>query len=611
MPVKCPILSTDAIVSDDAELAAALSSALARRDTYLPVLDGPRLARTDRASEVIRRVATIAQAGTQSTLLAGLSAEVRDALTDKLPPNHAKVVGFDDVTALSFDPSRAERPRLIWGRDRIGLGLLTALYSGQLIEFADKESPRDAVPSKSGHLVICEAHEPLSEVIAANYAYALNAGLHIFDETDETEGKALLESFYSIDAPMVNAAAERVRLSARMRELVGAVDLPANGSLTFIVRQLPIGVAFFELPGTHLFTYPDLGRAVVNGFAAEQPGTRGTNVAVLVNPQIVAAPEIEVAVKLLPERKIFVRSYEGVGANVRSVSEMVDLFPYDLLLFATHCGDASGYRWTYEYRDSEGIDRKLVVDVAIGVGHTDDDDILQVMQYNRFHSLDGVDWNDPVAKADLYVGSAIRDWSERIRDNAFEPVRREPLDRVLGSAVLAMADNNFLPMPRALACEGSPIIINNACVSWHELADRFMFANARAYIGTIYSVSNIEAEAVAVSLLGKHFGKFLPHALWSAQNGVYGEGSDRRPYVVSGVYPQRLRSTREDAPRHIISKLWNGLRYWKERAAEVGEDEPNRKKGLDEIASYYAREFPEFREKWFNRPRSLIKKEPT
>lgn len=601
MRVKCPYLSNETVVSDDPELAAAISSALARRNTYLPIIDGPRLARPDHASEVIRRIATIGHAGAKSTLIAGLSAAARESLIAKLPDNHARVIDFDDVTALSVDPKRVERDRLLWGRDRIGLGLLTALYTGQLIEFTDVVFPRNAVPSKSGHLVICEAHEPLSEVIAANYAYALNAGLHIFDETDEVEGKALLEAFYSIDAPGVNAAAERARLSARMRELVGAVDLPANGSLTFIVRQLPIAIAFPELPGTHLFTYPDLGRAIVNGFAAEQPGTRGTNIAVLVNPQKVAAPEIEIAAKLLPEREIFVRGYEGGGANVRAVSEMVDLFPYDLLLFATHCGDASGYRWTYEYRDSEGVDRTLVVDVAIGVGHTDDADILRVMQYNRFHSLDGVDWNDPVAKADLYIGSAIRDWSERVRDKDFEPVHTEPLDRVIGSAVLAMADNNYLPMPRALACEGSPIIFNNACVSWHELAGRFMFTDARAYIGTLYPVSDIEAEAVAVAMLGKHFGKALPHALWSAQNGVYGEGSDRRPYVVSGVYPQRLRSTREDVPRRIISKLWSGLRYWKKRAAEVAEDRPDHKKDFDEIANYYAREFPSFRDRWFAR----------
>lgn len=71
---------------------------------------------------------------------------------------------------------------------------------------------------------------------------------------------------------------------------------------------------------------------------------------------------------------------------------------------------------------------------------------------------------------------------------------------------------------------------------------------------------------------------------------------------MSGVYPQRLRSTREDVPRRIVSKLWNGLRYWKKRAAEVGEDNPEHKKSIDDIASFYAREFSSFRERWFKRP---------
>ena len=201
MRVKCPNLSKQAIVSDDPELAAAISSALARRDTYLPVIDGPRLTRPDHESEVIRRIATISHTGAKTTFLAGLSVAARESLIAKLPDNHARVIGFDDVAALSIDPKRLGRERLVWGRDRIGLGLLTALYSGQLIEFTDQVSSRAAVPSKSGHLVLCEAHQPLSEVIAANYAYALNAGLHIFDETDEVEGNALLEAFYSIDAP--------------------------------------------------------------------------------------------------------------------------------------------------------------------------------------------------------------------------------------------------------------------------------------------------------------------------------------------------------------------------------------------------------------------------
>jgi hypothetical protein len=74
---------------------------------------GPRRTaahRPDHGSEIIRCVATIALAGTKSTLFAGLSAEARDAIINKLPQNHAKVVGLGDVAALSVDPNPAERP---------------------------------------------------------------------------------------------------------------------------------------------------------------------------------------------------------------------------------------------------------------------------------------------------------------------------------------------------------------------------------------------------------------------------------------------------------------------------------------------------------------------
>ena len=597
--IKCPALSRTAIVSDDPHLAAALSCALARRGSYVCVLDGPRLTRLDAHAEGIRRVNALARFNASLTLLAGLLPESQAVMQALLPKDRAPVVEQTHVRVLAAANGKQDTPQLRWGHDRIGLGTLKAMYARQLITFTDESSPHDAIPSRSGHVVVCEVGEPLSEVIAANYAYALGAGLHVIDETDEVERKRLLEAYYSIDAPGVVAFAERERLKRRLREMVGTVAVPEGGSFTFITKQLPFGAAFPEQPSTHLFTYPDLGIAIVNGFAAEQPNTRGTNVAVLVDPEKVRAPEIEAATKLLPQRGMFVRGYRGPGASVRAVSEMVDLFPYDLLIFATHCGDATGYRWTYEYRDSEGFNRRLVVDIAIGVGQTDDQNLLRVMEFIRFHSLDGVDWNDPVAKASLHVGKAILDWIKFKKEDRLEPVHKEEISRVLGSATMMMSDHNYLSMPRALAAEGSPIIINNACVSWHELASRFMFSNARAYIGTLFSVSDIEAEAVIVRILDKYFGKPIPHAVWAAQNAVYGTGGDRRPYVVTGVYPQRLRVTKEDVPHHILSRLENGQKYWRERADAVSDSNAHLAKDAGEIATFYEREIASCRKRWF------------
>jgi len=330
-----------------------------------------------------------------------------------------------------------------------------------------------------------------------------------------------------------------------------------------VTDRLPYGFAFPGTPSTHLFKYPDLGLAIINGFAAEQRGTPGVNVAVFVDPERTAAPEISAAAKLLPARRIFVRGYSGAGANVTDISEMVELFPYDLLLIATHCGDAPGYRWTYEFTDSEGINRTLVVDVAIGLGHTEQDDFVHVTQIYAIRSLDGIAWNDPNLEQKLHVGTAIRDFFERTRSEYdLKPVKQENIARVVGSAALAMHDDNFIALPRSLASEGTPIIINNACASWHRLAETFTFGNARAYVGTLFPVSTTEAHDVIVALVDKQFGKPLPTALWTAQRRVYGD-TIRRPYVMTGVYPQYLRTTRRDVPQDVAHKLASGLSAWR------------------------------------------------
>src|SRR5258708_9171065 len=86
----------------------------------------------------------------------------------------------------------------MWGRDRIGVGLLKALRAGQDIVFEDKPSPDDWVPSKGGHLVVCEEGEELSQIIAANYAFALDAGLFLIPEGEKDEAEDLLQAFSRI-----------------------------------------------------------------------------------------------------------------------------------------------------------------------------------------------------------------------------------------------------------------------------------------------------------------------------------------------------------------------------------------------------------------------------
>jgi hypothetical protein len=413
---------------------------------------------------------------------------------------------------------------------------------------------------------------------------------------DKELATSLLEHFYTISdsgSPRSPAQA-REYLTEQLLKLCGSLQVPKGASITFI-GKLPFGFAFSEHPTTHLFDYPDLGISVVNGFAAEQPETAGTGVVVLVDPGTTPAPEIQSAVDLLTPRRAFIRVYQDKGANIRHVSEMIEHFPYDLLIIATHCGDSSGYRWTYEFTDSEGLQRKLVVDIAVGFGRTDDPNVVSVSQFMRFISLDGVDWNDPQEKAKLYVGTAMLDFMNLAKSGPHElkPVKRENVERVVGSSAMLMVDGNYIVMPRTLADEGTPIIVNNACLSWHRLAETFTFANARAYIGTLFPITPAEAAEIVVKILDKHWRKPLSAAVWASQRDIYGD-DNRRPYVVTGVYPQRLRVKVLDYPKKIRTRLSRSLAQWEKSLASIDPTDEKRVQRYKEIIKVYRRELRHF-----------------
>lgn len=578
------------VISDDAKLAAQISCIFAHQGIYLPILDGPRLQRQDASAEIVRRNNAAARAGAKVIVLAGLPQQSIEAFQKKYPQYPCEVISnIADLNALSSSSERVTNP-LRWGSDRIGVGQLIAMRSGCSIVFDDAQSPAYNVPSESGHLVVCEQGEELTEVIAANYAYSLGAGLQLIPKVSKTISREILEGFYNLIDSDSSPTDLLIDLKEKMRGLCGPLSLDGCSSVSFISAEIPFGFAFPEVPSTHLFTYPDIGISIVNGFAAEQPQTRGVNVAILVDPEQTEAPEINDAAAALADRDTLVRVYRGANANVTSVTEAMEHFPYDLLLFATHCGDASGYLWTYHFEDIEGCDRTLVVEVTPGIGRSEDPDVFKVTEYIRFKSLDGVDLDDDEKKSNLYIGTAIRDWSNLYQSKAIKPAKRETVARVQGSAVLRMHDNNMVLLQQYLACNGTPIVITNACSSWHQLALRLTFQNARAYIGTLFPVLAYEAHPVVISFLDRHYGKPLAEALWLAQNEAYDIGV-RRPYVLSGVYPQKLRTSPEDKLERIHRLLLDGRNEWSEllHRYQSTNDQYGAREAQD-IVRYYTRE---------------------
>ena len=350
MPPRLPLISDAVIFSDDAKLAAQVASVLSMPGTYLPVVDGPRMRRPDRQAEIVDRTNAAARSRARRIFLVGLADESANALSQYLGKRQLlRIRSSDDLAAISVNKTKSNRP-FVWGNNRLGIGLLLALRRGRQIFFEDRPSEKMNISPRSDHLVVCEEGDEFAQVIAANYAYALNARLFLIQPTPEERVDQIMERFYSVLDNREQSPSEALReLREELRDIAGDIPIPSGGSITFITDGLPYGFAFPEVPTTHLFSYPNLGITTLHGFAAEQPGSHGVQVATLVNPETTPAPEIDAAANILSEQRLFVRVYQGPRADVTSVSEMIELFPYDLLIIATHCGDVSGYRWTYEF----------------------------------------------------------------------------------------------------------------------------------------------------------------------------------------------------------------------------------------------------------------------
>ena len=171
--MKCPSILTRAVVTDNAELAARLSCILSRPGYYFPILDGPRMARHDNRGEAIRRINAVTRAGVKKIALADLSSEQETAMRRLLPSKSVQTISDEELTCLLQE--KPALSTLSWGRSHIGVGLLRALRNNQILEFSDEAPAACAELSGAKHLVVCEAGEPLSEVVAANYAFALEA----------------------------------------------------------------------------------------------------------------------------------------------------------------------------------------------------------------------------------------------------------------------------------------------------------------------------------------------------------------------------------------------------------------------------------------------------
>jgi hypothetical protein len=107
--------------------------------------------------------------------------------------------------------------------------------------------------------------------------------------------------------------------------------------------------------------------------------------------------------------------------------------------------------------------------------------------------LDGFVWMSTELEKQNIPGHVYREmwrWMLELRG------QRKKKDRVAMSCAIACADSIHQGQFNILASHSSPLVFNNTCWSWYEVASFFLDCGARGYIGTLWAIDN-EAAVVA------------------------------------------------------------------------------------------------------------------
>lgn len=264
-----------------------------------------------------------------------------------------------------------------------------------------------------------------------------------------------------------------------------------------------------------------------------------------------------------------------------------------MIVISSHAGDAQGTRVTYKYADDDGRQRTLIVDQTFSIGYDRVEDKFSVTEFTKFVSLDGVSWDDDVAKSALPVGTAVTTWSKLgMLERTKYVIAEDDINRVASSMAMMLKDGPWLFISHGFHPATAPLVLSNCCWSWHEIGLRMMFAGARGYVGTLFPVTDVEAQEVGRALFAGKPGEPTFKALWRAQREVYGT-SPRRPYAMLGLPSVYVPVNPVNSPAYLHETYQKEIAHWSTAAERYTEEEL--KDNAQRAANFLAEDFELFK----------------
>jgi hypothetical protein len=504
----------------------------------------------------------IARLHPANIILAGMNAAQKSYIRAHIPERYLiEVDGAQDVERTLAFLSNSFDEVLFCKSSEIIQGLAAAKYANKRLSIDEAAPSCDAKCMHHGTgLVVIENNGTSDEVVAVNYAFSIGADIVFVRPFERSDLHPLQKLIYEWKMRDSDFAYQRLRQT--LIERTDGINFLDYEFATFFTLGFPYGMLLNNMiPFTHVFIHPGCDLFIVNNIGSELfPGVGGS--ALVFSPRLFEHEETDDVIRLLGQNKYLVRALLGKRATVNALADYGEQFPYELMHICSHGGETNGYYVIQDFLDRAGQKHKLEYEEIMGFSPADEEKVAVVRKI-LFRQFDGFPWmSEELKRLPKYVFDDMAK-ALNFREASSATVKRSRVDApIYASCHIECADSIHQGQFHSLACNSSPIIFNNTCSSWYEIAITFIASGTRAYLGTIWRVDNLVAREAARMFYERLLTKGnLLDAFYEMTKGIQ-PAKYRNIYLYWGLHFSTMKCPMQKPDQEVFNVLVASLIEW-------------------------------------------------
>jgi hypothetical protein len=459
-------------------------------------------------------------------------------------------------------------------RSEIIQGLVLARQQNRALEIDEsaKPLPRKFLNGGKG-LVVLEYSRESQDLPAVNFALSIGADLALVSRVDRHQVHPVQKHIYEWKEGNSKQSYEKLRRMVTKR--LQGINILNYEFATVFTRGLPYGLILKNLiPITHVLSNinPDL---FIFYNIAHEHFLESVGSAVVFSPEFFKGDEeTDDVIKTLDNNNYVVRAVIGKDATVKAFEHYASHFPYEVLHVCSHGGETDGYYVIERFKDRAGKEHVLEYEEIMGFSPAGKG-MVEVMRKAIFRKIDGIPWFS--TEKNCIPRYVFEDMGKRLFDDEEgKTIRVKANYPIYSSCHVKCSDSIHQGTLLSLAANGAPIIFNNTCSSWHEIAVSLIAAGARCYVGTLWKVGTRTARNAAKAFYEAIFSEGNVLLAFRKMISGISNGKYVNVYMIWGLHFSTLKRPEKKSDQKAFNTLIDSFSGWNRKFLEHPDPEVQR-----------------------------------